>query len=268
MSSSLSPYTRFTLNNGTTIPALGLGVYKIPEGAQTENAVSWALEAGYRHIDTAAFYWNERSVGRAIKQSGIPRSEIFVTTKVMNLLSPEKAFYRSLENLDLGYIDLYLVHFPIPLLKRRAWKILEKIYKKGQVKAIGVSNYSAKQIQQLLEYAEVPPAVNQVEFSPFFYRKELLEYCQSKGIAVEAYSPLTRGHRLDDDVIGLLAAKYGKSSAQIMIRWSLQHGMIVLPKSSNREMIIENSKVIDFEISPEDMRKLDGLNENYHSLLH
>ena len=185
--------------------------------------MSWALEAGYRHIDTAAFYGNEKDVGRAIKKSGILRSEIFVTTKVMNLLSPERAFYRSLENLDLGYIDLYLVHFPIPLLKRRAWKILEKICKNGQVKAIGVSNYSAKQLKQLLEYAEVPPAVNQVEFSPFFCRKKLLDYCMSKGIFVEAYSPLTHGQRLGNDVIGELATKYGKSSAQIMIRWSLFH---------------------------------------------
>lgn len=268
MTPNLSLSTRLPLNNGTSIPALGLGVYKIPEGEQTENAVLWALEAGYRHIDTAAFYGNEQCVGRAIKKSGIPRSEIFVTTKVMNLLRPETEFYQSLKNLDLGYIDLYLVHFPFPLLRKRAWKILEKIYEKGEVKAIGVSNYSVAQVSDLLDYAEVPPTVNQVEFSPFFYRKELLEYCTSKGILVEVYSPLTRGQRLGNDVIGELAVKYGKSSAQIMIRWSLQHGLVVLPKSSNRQRIAENSKVFDFEILPEDMVKLDSLNENYHSLLH
>ncbi len=268
MISTLSLTTKLTLNNGVQIPTIGLGVYQIPLGEQTENAVSWALEAGYRHIDTAAFYGNEKDVGRAIKKSGIPRNEIFVTTKVMNLLRPERAFYQSLENLDLGYIDLYLVHFPFPLLRKRAWKILEKIYKKGDVKAIGVSNYSAKQVGQLLRYADVVPAVNQVEFSPFLYRKELQNYCKSKGILLEAYSPLTRGQRLGNDVIGELAVKYEKSSAQIMIRWSLQHGLIVLPKSSNRQRIAENSHVFDFEISAEDMEKLDGLNENYRSLFH
>ena len=260
--------TKLTLNNGTRIPALGLGVYQTPPGASTEKAVLWALEAGYRHIDTAAFYRNEKDVGRAIKKSGIPRKEIFVTTKLVDFMNPVKAFYKSFENLDLGYIDLYLIHFPFPLVRKRAWKILEKIYKKGDAKAIGISNYSTSQVKQLLKYAEVVPAVNQVEFSPFLYRKELLDFCMSKGILLEAYSPLTRGQRLHESAVEKMAKKYNKSPAQILIRWSLQHGLIVLPKSVHNERIIENGQVFDFEIEEEDMGKMDALNENYHSIFH
>lgn len=257
-----------TLNNGIQIPQLGLGVYKIPKGKETEQAVLWALEAGYRHIDTAIYYGNEAAVGRAIKKSGIPREEIFVTTKYLPKLifNSEAAFTESLKQLDIDYIDLFLVHWPPPVRKDHIWETFEKIYANGLCKAIGVSNYSIELLEKILKSATIIPAVNQVEFSPFLYRKELLDFCESKNIKLEAYSPLTRGKRLDDALIKNLAQKYGKSPAQIMIRWSLQHGLVVLPKSSNQERIKENADVFDFTLEESDMTALDSLNENYSAL--
>lgn len=250
------------------MPALGLGVYQIPKGSQTQQAVLWALEAGYRHIDTASFYGNEADVGQAIKQSGIPREEIFVTTKLWptDFWSAEAAFEKSLDKLGLDYLDLYLIHWPIPIGKGRAWKVLESLYRKRRVKAIGVSNYSIRDLKDLLKIADIRPTVNQVEFSPFLYQKKLLEYCQSEQIQLEAYSPLTRGKRLSDSTIDQLAKQYQKTAAQMMIRWSLQHGLVVIPKSSNHARIRENAQVFDFEISQTDMERLDGLHENYRAL--
>ncbi len=266
MSQAVIPSVR--LNTETAIPTLGLGVYQIPKGKETQQAVSWAFQVGYRHIDTASLYKNEADVGRAIAQSGIPRRELFVTTKlwVTDFLFAERAFEKSRTLLGLDYIDLYLIHWPAPLGKRQAWSALEKIHASGRAKAIGVSNYSMKDLEALAKYAKVVPAVNQVEFSPFLYRKELLEYCQAKGIQLEAYSPLTRGKRLDDGRIVEIATRYGKSPAQIMIRWSLQHGLAVIPKSSNQQRIIENGQVFDFELSREDMERMDGLHDNYRAL--
>ncbi|MBP9762547.1 aldo/keto reductase [Patescibacteria group bacterium] len=257
-----------TLNNGLEMPALGLGVYQIPKGLQTEQAVLWALEAGYRHIDTASFYGNEADVGRAIRKSGIQREEIFVTTKLWptDFWRAEAAFQASLEKLGFEYLDLYLIHWPLPIGKGHAWNVLERLYKRGVVKAIGVSNYSIRDLTQLLKTADVLPTVNQVEFSPFLYRKELLDYCQSQHIQLEAYSPLTRGKRLYDPAIDQLAKRYQKTPAQLMISWSLQHGLVVIPKSSNQARIKENAQVFDFEISQTDMEYLDGLNENYRAL--
>lgn len=255
------------LANDVLMPTLGLGVYQTKKGEETQQAVRWALEAGYRHIDTAAFYGNERDVGIAIKTSGIPRDEIFVTTKlwVSGFLNPETAFEKSMDELGLEYIDLYLIHWPFPG-KARAWKKLEEIYGMGKVRAIGVSNYSIKHLEALKKEAAIQPMVNQVEFSPFLYQQALLTYCESQNIALEAYSPLTRGKRLDTPLIGELAKKYGKTNAQIMIRWSLQHGLIVIPKSSKKERIKENADVFNFELSTEDMKKMDGLNAGYSAL--
>lgn len=246
------------LYNGVEMPKIGLGVYGM-HGEETEKAVTWALEMGYRHIDTAALYRNEREVGRAIKASGIPRDEIFVTTKLYptNFLWAEAAFQTSLEKLNLDYVDLYLIHWPAPG-KNRAWKVLENIYHNKLSRSIGVSNYSISQLDELKNRAEIMPMVNQVEFHPFSYRKELLEYCRKNNIAFEAYSPLSRGKQIGSEVLAKIAERMNKSSAQVMLRWSVQHGAIIIPKSVHQEWILENSKVFDFELGKEDMVALDG----------
>ena len=249
------------LNNGVVMPTLGLGVYQMKEGEETEQAVHWALEAGYRLIDTAKLYNNETSVGRAVRASGIAREEIFVTTKLWptDFLDPLAAFERSFKKLDLGYIDLYLIHSPIPYVPANVWKTFEKLYAEKRVRAIGVSNYSIKQLEKLLSTRSVPPAVNQVEFNPFSYKKDLLEFCSAKGIVLEAYSPLMRGKDLYNPTIKKVADAHQKSPAQILIRWALQHGTVVIPKSSQKERIKENASVFDFEIGSEEMAMLDTL---------
>lgn len=261
MDSQLSVGSTIRLNNGKDMPVLGLGVWSMAEGAETEQAVLWALEAGYRLIDTAKIYGNEASVGRAVRKSGIAREEIFVTTKLWpsDFLRVRSAFQRSLDKLGLAYIDLYLIHWPVPLMKNRTWKELEKIYADGPARSIGVSNYSINHLETLARAADIPPAVNQVLFHPFSYKKELLDYCKSKNIALEAYSPLAKGRKLNDPAIAAIAGKYGKTTAQIMIRWSLQHGLIPIPKSSNKKRIFDNAKVFDFQIESGDMKALDNL---------
>lgn len=250
------------MNNGVEIPLLGLGVYQMKE-KEVEEAVLWALEAGYRHIDTAALYGNERDVGNAIKKSGIPREEIFVTTKLFptSFLWTEAAFSNSLEQLGLDYIDLYLIHWPAPG-KNHAWKSLERITESKLVKAIGVSNYSVNELEELLQVSKNVPAVNQIEFHPFLYREKLLNFCKQKKITVVSYSPLNRGNQLDHPIIIDMADRYGKTSAQIMLRWGIQHGTVVIPKSVRRERIRENSQIFDFELFPEDMDLLDSLTLN------
>ena len=238
-------------------------MWQIPNGKVCEEAVLAGLSAGYRHIDTAAIYENEESVGNAIRKSNITRKEIFVTTKLWNddHNNPKKAFNESLKKLQLDYVNLYLMHYPVPE-RNSSWKILERIYKSGKAKAIGVSNFTIRHLKGLLENSEVIPAINQVEFHPYLYQKELLEFCSEKRIRLEAYSPLTHGEKLKDPELLKIAKKYDKSAAQILIRWGLQHGLIVLPKSSKKERIMENSYVFDFELSKEDMKKLNGFNEN------
>jgi diketogulonate reductase-like aldo/keto reductase len=270
-----------TLNNGVPIPHLGLGTWKVSDGTDVEQAVLWALEAGYRLIDTAKIYGNEEGVGRAIKKSGIPREELFITTKLWNAdqgyESAHAAIDESMSKLGLDYVDLYLVHWPIPVWpvgeliqsvrpkRKESWKAMEEIYAAGKAKAIGVSNYAIKHLEEMREYATITPVVNQVEFHPFLYQKELLDYCASRNVIVQAYCPLIHGSRIGDDRITAISQKYGKSNAQILIRWSMQHGCIPLPKSTHQQRINENIDVFGFDIAEEDMAALDGLNENYRN---
>ena len=255
------------LNNGEKIPALGLGVYQSKPGSETQQAVKRAFEMGYRHVDTAAYYRNEEDVGKAIKESGIPREEIFVTTKLRNEdhLIAEKAFNESLKKLGMDFVDLYLIHWPQTGTRVKAWKALEKIYSEGKAKSIGVSNFTIPHLEELLEIADVVPAVNQVEFSPYLYQKELLDYCKKKGIALEAYSPLTRGKKLNDPRLLEIASNYSKTPAQILIRWGLEQELIVIPKSVHKERIQENAEVFDFALSKKDKKLLDSMNQNFHS---
>jgi methylglyoxal/glyoxal reductase len=258
------------LNNGIQIPRLGLGVYQIPSGKSTIKAVKYALEIGYRHIDTAKIYGNESDVGKALKDSNIKRDDIFITTKVWNSDQGYdltlKAFEASLKRLDLSYVDLYIIHWPVQGKIVETWKAMVRLLNNGKVNAIGVSNYSINDLKETIHNSDVIPAVNQVEFHPFLYQKDLLEFCNSNAIQLEAYSPLTRGKRLNHHEIAKISRKYNKTAAQILIRWSLQHDLVVIPKSSHEERILENSKVFDFDIDQKDMRFLDSLNENLHTI--
>jgi diketogulonate reductase-like aldo/keto reductase len=257
------------LNNDIKIPLFGLGTYLNDNGRQAIDLILYAFGIGYRHIDTAAMYENEKEVGQAVRESGIPREDIFVTTKLWNsdhgYDKTIKAFHRSLERSGLDYIDLYLIHWPVENLRLESWKALEKLYNEGLCKSIGVSNYMERHLEELQNNSSVIPAVNQVEFSPFLYLKKLQNYCESKGIALESYSPLTKGYKLKDSNLIDIARSYDKSTSQILIRWCLQKGVIVIPKSSQKEHIKENADVFDFDISETDMVKLDNLNKNYHS---
>lgn len=253
------------LNNGIEMPLLGLGTYNM-YGEEAETAVLQALTIGYRLIDTAAMYGNETEVGRAIRKSGVDRSEIFLTTKVNNndqgYDSTLRAFDLSLEKLDCEYIDLYLVHWPIRGKRKETWKALEKIYKEGIVKAIGVANYLIPFLRELADYASIVPAVNQVEFSPYLYLSDLLDYCRSNKIQIQAYSPLVRGKKMKDPLLLQLARKYNKTPAQIILRWDLQLGVSPVPKSVSQPRLQENFELFDFNLSEEDMNAMAHLNEN------
>jgi len=280
--------TKLTLNDGHLIPQLGLGVWQTRSGATCEAAVLTALEAGYRHIDTAAMYGNEESVGAAVRKSGIPREKIFVTTKLWNSDhgNPERALDTSLRKLKLDYVDLYLIHYPVRE-RRQSWRALDVLRAQGKARSIGVSNFTIKHLKELLAETATVPAINQVEFHPYLYQRDLLDFCAAKGIIIEAYSPLTHGERLKDPKLVAVAKKYsnaspqrgdtgsqwplmdkfsrrpgGKSTAQILIRWGLQHRLVVIPKSANRSRILEDADVFDFEITAEDMQLLDRFNEN------
>jgi len=247
------------------IPWVGLGVFKSPPGKETEQAVRWALELGYRHIDTAAFYQNEQDVARGLKASGVPREKVFITTKVWNTDQGYdqalKAFDRSRLALDVDVVDLYLVHWPVRGKFTDTWKALEKLLADGKVRAIGVSNFLVHHLEELRASSSVAPVVNQVEFHPFLVQKELLDYDARTGIRHEAWSPLTRGRRLDDPAITAISRKHGRTPAQVVLRWDLQLGVVTIPKSVHRERILENSKVFDFELDAEDMARLTGLDE-------
>jgi diketogulonate reductase-like aldo/keto reductase len=251
------------LNNGVEIPWVGFGVFQVEPGKEVEQAVTWALETGYRHIDTASFYRNEDGVGKAIKESGVSRRDLFVTTKVWNdeqgYDKTLEAFEQSLNRLQVDYVDLYLVHWPIKGMYKDTWRAFEKLYDDGKVRAIGVSNFFTHHLEDLMADARVVPMVNQVEFHPFLLQKELLDFDRDHGIQHEAWSPLTRARFLDNEVIQDLAAKHTRTPAQILLRWDLQHGVVTLPRSTSRERIRENSEVFGFELSAEDMARLDGL---------
>ena len=244
----LSITSTLRLNNGVEIPRLGLGTFRTESGLTAQNAVRWALETGYRHFDTAAAYGNEQDVGLAVAQSGIPREQVFITTKVANdshgYQTALDACEASLKRLGMDYIDLYLIHWPVRELRGQTWKALLKLYEQGKCRAIGVSNYTIRHLEELLPTTPLPPATNQVEINPFLYRKELMDYCHSRGIPLTAYCPLARALKLDDPRLVALAARYQKTPAQLAIRWSLQHGMIVIPKSVHRERILENGRII------------------------
>jgi methylglyoxal/glyoxal reductase len=251
------------LGNGVAMPWVGLGVFKSPPGRETEQAVRWALEIGYRHVDTAAYYQNEKDVSRALKASGVPREQVFITTKVWNTdqgyEQTLKAFDLSRRNLELDVVDLYLVHWPVRGRFTDTWKALEKLLADGKVRAIGVSNFLVHHLEELGKSCSVPPVVNQVEFHPFLVQKDLLDYDAKSGIRHQAWSPLTRGRRLDDPVIMEVARKHGRTPAQVVLRWDLQLGVVTIPKSVHRERILENSRVFDFQLDADDMDRLTGL---------
>jgi len=259
--------TKLMMNNNVGIPALGLGTYQSKAGKETYDAVLYSLEIGYRHIDTAALYVNESDVGSAVRDSGLPRNDIFITTKLWNsdhgYGSTLKAFETSLSKLKTDYIDLYLIHWPVQHKRSESWQAMLKLFDEGLCKSIGVSNYTIKHIEEMRNYLPVLPAVNQVEFSPYLYQKELLEYCNKNGIIVEAYTPLVRGKKFNDLKLIDLSKKYDKTPAQILIRWVLQRGLVVLPKSVNPLRIAENADVFDFEINENDMLLIDTFHSNY-----
>ena len=258
-----------TLNNGVMIPRLGLGVYQSSLGQVTQKAVEYALKIGYRHIDTARIYNNESDVGSALRNSGIRREDVFITTKLWNsdqgYETALKACDASLKRLGLKYLDLYLIHWPVQETRDESWKALAQLLKEGKTRAIGVSNYTIRHLTELLEQSDTVPLVNQVEFSPFLYQKQLLDYCEKNKIQLEAYSPLTQGEKLNHPKIQQIAKKHNKTPAQVLIRWSLQHNLITIPKSVREERIKENSQVFDYNLTNEDMRILDSLDENFRN---
>lgn len=266
MSEIKSIADRVELNNGVKMPRVGLGVFRMPDGDVTVRAIKAAVEAGYRAIDTAAAYHNEESVGQAIRECGVPREELFITTKVWNSRqgyeSTLEAFEESRTKLGLEYVDLYLVHWAVKGKYKDTWRALEKLYADGVVRAIGVSNFEIHHLEDLLADAKVVPVVNQVECHPLLNQLKLQEYCDAKGIRITAWSPLMKGN-LDLPLLQELAAKYGKTPAQIVLRWDLQRGIITIPKSVTPERIRENADIFDFALSDEDMEAINGLNQDH-----
>ena len=255
-----------TLRDGRTIPQLGFGVFRITPGEETKRAFEAALAAGYRHVDTAAVYRNEADVGAAIRASGLAPRSVWVTTKLANgdQGGGDRAsrIRGSLERLGLDAVDLYLLHWPHER-RLESWRVLEQLHAEGLARSIGVSNFLVRHLDELLAHASVPPAVNQIELSPFLYRTraDTLRRCAEEGIAVEAYSPLTKGRRLDDSTVASIAGEVGRTPAQVLIRWSLQKGFVVLPRSSNAGRIAENAAVFDFALDEAQIAALDALDE-------
>ena len=255
-----------TLANGVKMPWLGLGVYKVEDGQEVVDSVKYAIKAGYKSIDTAKIYENEEGVGQAIKESGVSREELFVTSKVWNADqgydTTIQAFETSLNKLGLEYLDLYLIHWPVEGKYKDTWKALEKLYKDGKIRAIGVSNFQVHHLEDLIAGAEVKPMVNQIEFHPLLTQTEVREYCKKQEIQVEAWSPLAQGELLDNEVLTQIAEKHGKSTAQVILRWDLQNEVVTIPKSTKEHRIIQNADVFDFELNAEEVEKINALNQN------
>ncbi|KRF60252.1 glyoxal reductase [Bacillus sp. Soil745] len=255
-----------TLHNGVKMPQLGFGVFKVKNGNETVESVKKAVEVGYRAIDTAAIYENEEGVGQAIRECGVPREELFITSKVWNTEqgydTTLKAFEDSLNRLGLEYLDLYLIHWPGNDKYLETWRALEKLYKDGKVKSIGVSNFHIHHLENLLANSEVKPVVNQIELHPLLTQVEIRDYCAKHEIKVESWSPLGRGNLLEEPTINHIAKKHGKSPAQVLIRWHLQHDLVVIPKSITPSRIKENAQVFDFSLSLNEMNQIDALNKN------
>ncbi len=252
-----------TLANGVEMPYLGLGVFKVKDGEEVMNAVTYALDAGYRHIDTAAAYQNENGVGKAVQQHEVPRNELFITSKLWNSQqgydSAIRAFHQSIQRLKTDYLDLYLIHWPVKEKYKESWKAMETLYNEGKIKAIGVSNFLRHHLDDLLQSSNITPMVNQLEFHPYLVQQELLDFCLSNNIRYEAWSPLMQGEAFEVETLKQLAQKYGKSVAQLILRWDLQKGVITIPKSVHADRIKENAQIFDFEISAEDVAKIESL---------
>jgi diketogulonate reductase-like aldo/keto reductase len=252
-----------TLHNGVRMPWLGLGVFQISDGYSVKKVIKDALDIGYRSIDTAVIYGNEVGVGNAVNESNLDRNDIFITTKVWNSQqgydNTLRAFDQSIKKLNLDYLDLYLIHWPVEGKFSQTWKALETLHREKRVRAIGVSNFLPHHLKELLKSAEIVPMVNQVEFHPFLVQKDLLQMCAEHQIQVEAWSPLMKGRNLNHPLFIELAGKYSKTPAQIILRWDLQHKVVTIPKSEHSERIKENAQIFDFEISEEDMHRIDGL---------
>ncbi|MBY0206411.1 aldo/keto reductase [Paenibacillus polysaccharolyticus] len=255
-----------TLNNGVKMPWLGFGVFKVKDGDEVVSAVKTAIEAGYRSIDTAKVYNNESGVAQGIRESGIAREDLFITTKVWNsdqgYESTLAAFEESMQRLELEYLDLYLIHWPVKGKYKDTWRALEKLYKEGRVRAIGVSNFQTHHLEDLLMDATIKPAVNQVELHPLLTQKELRDYCSTHEIQIEAWSPLGQGNLMEHPLLQDIAAKYGKSPAQVILRWDLQNGIVTIPKSVTPERIHANTELYDFELTAEEIEQINGLNEH------
>ncbi|MFC0524520.1 aldo/keto reductase [Pontibacillus salicampi] len=255
------------LNNGVHMPRLGLGVFKVEDGEEVINSVKWAIEHGYKSIDTAAAYQNEEGVGQAIKESGVNREDIFVTSKLWNAdqgyEETLEAFETSLNKLGLDYLDLYLIHWPVEGKYKDSWKAMEKLYNDGKIKAIGVSNFQVHHLEDLLQDAAVTPVINQIELHPKLTQEQVRSFCEKQGIAVEAWSPLMQGQILEEPVIKELAEKYNKTAAQIVIRWDLQIGIVTIPKSTKQHRIHQNADVFDFELTKEEVASISALNEDH-----
>lgn len=260
-----------TLHNGVEMPWFGLGVFKVEDGPELVEAVKSAIKAGYRSIDTAAIYGNEKAVGEGIragiKEAGISREDLFITSKVWNsdqgYETTLAAYEESLKKLELDYLDLYLVHWPVEGKYKDTWRALETIYKEERVRAIGVSNFQIHHLQDVLADAEMKPMINQVEYHPRLTQKELQAFCKEQGIQMEAWSPLMQGQLLDNETLQEIAHKYGKTTAQIILRWDLQNEVVTIPKSTKEHRIIANADIFNFELTKEDMEKIDALNENH-----
>jgi 2,5-diketo-D-gluconate reductase A len=249
------------LADGNEIPLLGLGVWQVPNGPECENAVRWALELGYRHVDTAQAYGNEESVGRALRDSGVPREEVFITTKFYPARKDAGAeAQRSLERLGVDHVDLYIIHWPQggPTW---AWPGMERAHELGYARSVGVSNYSVSELDELISVAETRPVVNQVQFNPFKYRPKLLEACEQHGVALEAYSPLGTGEHLSDERVRQIAERLGRTPAQLLLRWCVQRDLVVITKSTHSDRIEQNAQIFDFTLSDKDMAALDALDE-------